>query len=371
VPRWPRQPKLPGHHASPDSLVTATTILPGMADAGAATPAAKSAAPGNKRARAGSRLSTAGLGVWGAAKTRAPLTAAILLLLAGAAASMLAPLGGAGCPGALAALSSTAKPLPSGSAPAEDQATVDADSRALSDAEGKSRVAQAALTQAVSDAQKASDLQSKADQARNTASATSDGLDPFAVQSDQMAVDSDTSSLGFAQSVLKSSQDMLPSDQQYGVDTTYAQQAILDAQAQVNDAKNQLTKDQTKLSADKQQADRAAASARAAQGNADNLSKQAKDAEAKAQAARGHADAAASDVSSANATQRGNQEAAVAAASDWYRQHRLAVAESMAANTAASDCKTPATRNGLVGAGLALAALMLFAAALLRRTQNS
>lgn len=299
------------------------------------------------------------------AQRQAALSAAVALLFVAAAATVLAPISGPGCPAAFAALNATPRHLPGGQPPTEDAGTIQADTAAVDNAQQAVDAAQQALTDAQNQAQKASDLQSQADQAQTNVDTSSSDSASLTVESDQSTVDGDQSALQEDQNQLSSDQSMLSSDQQAGLDTSYDQQSIANDQSQIQSAKDQLAKDQAQLATDQKSADQAAAAAKAAQSNADNLTQQAQTTQSQADAAQTKAqaqlDQASAALDQAQSSQTQDEQSAKAAAATWAHLHRLEVADVRAQNAAAADCKVPATREGAVAGGLALTALLLLA----------
>ena len=355
--RAPR-PRLPWrHHPGPADARAHPPLEHAQPESWASPTGLKARDPWHARVRA-------------AAGRQAAIIAGALILLVAAGASVAVPLGGAGCPSAQAALRATATPLPGGTPPARYQGVVDADAAAVDRAQGATNDAHAALVGAQKQVQDAAGLQNQADQAQSaTYTSTSDSAS-YTVESDQSTVNSDADAVQQAKDSLKSAQAALASAKQdvaaypgMGLDTSYEEQAVTDAQQQVNQAQATLATDQSKLATDKKAADSAAAAATSAQARADALAQQAKDAQAKANSALTTAQALAAQattaLSAAQDSQTQHEQADAAADAMWHHQHRLAVANVRAANTAASDCRVPATRNAAVGASLAASALLL------------
>lgn len=297
------------------------------------------------------------------ARHHVPAVIAAVVLMLGAAATLLAPVQGSSCPTTLLALTATSSPLPGGVAPAQATGEVTVDNQAISSAGGQVSDAQSAVDAAEAAQSAASSLQEKADAAQAAADEASDAQDPFASDSAQWDVDDAEMTLEWAQDDLDSSESMLATDTAEGWDTTYDEEAVADAKAAVKDATAALAKANAALAAEQGDAESAASDARSRQKTADALAKKAQGAQEKADTDQAAAEDALSNaqskLSDAEATQATHRQAAQVRAALWSHQHHSDLFAVRATNTTIADCRGAATKNAGVGAGLLIAAALL------------
>ncbi len=297
------------------------------------------------------------------ARLHIPAAIAFVVLMLAAAATLVAPVQGDSCPTTLLALTATAVTAPRGVAPQQPKGEVTVDNQAITSASGQVSDAQSAVNAAESAQTAAGKLQEQADAAQSAADEASTAQDAFASDWAQWDVDAAESTLQWAQGDLESSESMLATDKEQGWDTTYSEQAVADAKADVKDAKAALAKANAALATEQRAADSAASDAQSRQKTADQLSNKAQSAQEKAAADLATAEAALTNaqasLSSAEESQSTHRQAAAVKAALWSHQHQTDLFATRAKNSTIADCRGAATKNAGVGAALLIAAVLL------------